>query len=1361
MPVPCRKQNTLAPTMLTMVLCWSLGLPGAVRITQDTPQRLSFTFEMGGYSVAQMRHDGRDFSRVVFGSANCHVADGGGFCLPGVSLHVGVPGEGAVRVRFVSLQVRRVQLDRPLADRDEAPFPAGTLTPEFADPWISRPHYRQMRELRTARLVLSPFRYDAQKRELSVLISGSCVIEFPSGAPASGCLETNDFTDMLRSMLLNYDTAQRWGARRDRGLAKTRTGSRLPLSKALLTFEIGDGHSGVSETTTEENGIVRIFGRDILPHLTRSVGIDGIALRGSTKRDLDQAVPDDIVPHGVVEIPLMRFDMNGNAKLDDDDYFLAYVAGTSDWIGDPVSGSFTFLHNHYEGFRHYWLVDTMGASVAAFDTSGIPDVSGAALQTTFLNRVRYKHPSLLHTIYSGSSQTLMEAEGGFMWIWQRLYAGLPSFSYDLGITDAAPDSIGYLLVNLDHHGTAPVSFRIGNSRVYDTLSSAPNSWHEITDWEDQSISLAFIGKGKSSFVDLVHMDVRYRRSLDMAGITTLRIYSPKEAGLVRYRVRNLPAERTFILRIPPDESRISLIDTVTSGGTYEWVDSSGVGIQYFVCAESGLLETPLLAEPARGNASDYSVVELRRASNRGDYVIITHGSFAGAAMELARHKKSTGRFSSPVVVDVVDIYREFAGGNMDPVAIRNFLTYAFRHWSVRPVYVLLMGNGHFDYRGFRYSEPNYVPPYEGKDELCSEDFFTTLSPHQDASSDNSAFDVFLGRIPCMSPAEARGFVDKVVEMEGEDADYGSWRNRILLVADDDMQRALPDRLGSQHLDASENVYDTLVVVRPSLDIRKVYLFEYEWNQRYEKPEAGAAILNAINRTGVSVVNYFGHGSDQVWADEEVLRTSSMGELDNKGKYPLVGSFSCSVGRFDKPEHDCLSGLLVRAVGKGAIAALSSTREAWAAANGRMARDFYALLFEQDRARTIGQAYGWIASNNRVADRYSLLGDPSIRFFAVTDSAVMQILANGSPVDTLKALQTVTISGRIERAKRLNTDFGTTAAPAYVEIGIYNPTLDSARRKDGGDASNFTYSLPGSPVFVGKTKVVRGVFEQTVLLPRNVAFLKPGVRLTAYAWNGTNFAVGCRKNIIFNGTDTLISDDGEGPRLAVRPVYRQTDWNADVGFTDRIVTLLPAECEISVWDENGIDLTGTGPDEGLTLEVVGVVPRYHLNHIFVFGEGSYTQGTATVSFEQDEMPPGTYDMIVTACDLLGNTSKLTLQLDIRSQVDFGLGHVFNYPNPVRMGMSTKIYFYHPNTADEYLYGLVEATVKIYTLSGKLIRILPDSRVKQVQNGVEWDLRDARGRRVTPNIYLYRVIVESKGLMKTVESPIKKIVVHPPG
>jgi len=750
--------------------------------------------------------------------------------------------------------------------------------------------------------------------------------------------------------------------------------------------------------------------------------------------------------------------------------------------------------------------------------------------------------------------------------------------------------------------------------------------------------------------------------------------------------------------------------------------------------------------------------KLRSTGVKTNYLIVTHQDFIDGSRKLAKHKSDMG-FTNPSIVLIDDIYNQFSGGNPDPAALRNFLSYAYYHWGGGEVidYVTLMGNGHYDYKGLASIEPVYLPTAQINDQ-CLEDFFSYLDP----DSGTKRQTLFIGRIPVKSNAEAENVVEKIVEHERPDvADYGVWRNRALFVADDDMQGKDIDNNGTAHLSSSELVSSELSTMRPSMDIRKVYLFEYGWNEIYEKPEASRAIINEINN-GVAIVNYFGHGAYHLWADEHVLSPDKVATFHNSKRYPIISSFSCSVGHFDKPDDECLSGLLVKRKGGGAIATISSTRESYAYSNESLAKALYTALFDSSTgSSSLGSALmvaktKGVGSSERI---YAILGDPSISLTHPKRTITLKIdTANGAFTDTVKALQRVSIVGSIiDDNGSIDKNFGSKSG-AYVHLGFFNAP-DTTSRKDGRPVESVSYILPGNPIFSGNTQVHDGVFEQDVLLPRNISFDKEGVKLIAYAWEGSTTGTGYKAGIYFHGTDTSTTNitDTTGPRITVRPVYDNEDGSeiAHIGFSDRITSLLPFKCEIELFDESGIDVINTGPDEGLSIEVDNVLKRQNINHKFQFKEGDFRRGAATMSFEEGMMRTGSYKVTVSGQDLLGNVSKMTFVLDIVAQDDLKLDHVFNYPNPMNIGRATKFYFFHSNTAQQWNRIDIRVTLKIYTLSGRLLRVIEDAK-----NGEEWNGRDQVGNILGPNVYLYQVTAEAPLIQRVTKSKIKKIVIHPP-
>ncbi len=241
-------------------------------------------------------------------------------------------------------------------------------------------------------------------------------------------------------------------------------------------------------------------------------------------------------------------------------------------------------------------------------------------------------------------------------------------------------------------------------------------------------------------------------------------------------------------------------------------------------------------------------------------------------------------------------------------------------------------------------------------------------------------------------------------------------------------------------------------------------------------------------------------------------------------------------------------------------------------------------------------------------------------------------------------------------------------------------------------------------------------------------------------------------IIFHGTDPgkASSLDSTGPQISIKPLYDfAPDSNAKPFVTGRLLKLDSLKCVIDIFDENGVDVVGSGPDEGLTLEIAGVFSKENINHKFQFKDGDYRSGNAII--KEAGLQPGIYKMSITARDLIGNVSSETFTVEIIKTSDLQIANVFNSPNPMKMGSGTRFYFYSTDTYDKS----VTATIKIYTLSGKPVKIF-----KSAVNGIFWDGRDQVGNMLSPDIYLYQITLNSSTSGKTVKSKIGKIIINPP-
>jgi hypothetical protein len=1354
-----------------IVLLVCFGIVGAsypaIRVIENTSKRFSFEWTTDNLKIVQRA--GAPAS-VSFAGENVDLGDNGESVIPAYSLYVGVPRQGAVTVKLVASATHLEQVTGPLRTRNAPGLGPRYLGLHFTDPWISDPLYAQFGQLRSGRFIIRPVLYDKESNTIRVLDRAQCTIEFPPApqAAAAPVSPASDYGHMLKRLILNYTVAAGWTAAA--GRPKRAAAKEFPLlpSQSMISFRVGDGHSGLNEGTIDENGIIRIYASDIVRILGSAPPINQVALYASYKGAMPTDVPElTQLPDGVSEVPLLRFDVNKNGLADSSDYFLAYVSSISDWFYDTSSSQYFYKVDPYEDYRHYWI--TVKNS-SALTLAKMGQVTGAAADTftSVKGHILFKKSE-----WPSASQG---HDGGLEWIWTKLNYYMPGFTLDnIVLPNIDPAAACSIQVGVGFSVGAPaLTITLGGNEV--CRQCQYNGWYPVTVGSNRTLTLSILPQ-KSDTLELKQMEFRYTQKLDMSTTAAMTVFSPEIPGIVRYRLGGLTGDLVYIVRIANGDASMVLVDTVRTSGTVEWSDTAGIGVRYYLCKEQGMRPGPQMEPVAPKSGSEFTVRDLRTLTVPIDYLIVAHPNFMVQAQRLARHKlnihmryPSIHRFQYPKAISISDVYDQFSGGNTDPAALRNALQYVrdqvSTRWNTSFEYVVLMGLGHYDFRNIATRDTCFIPVAIFRDK-CLEDFFVYLQPGEKPEATISTPDCFLGRIPCQTSQTAAQVVDKIIQMEDPAvADFGGWRNRVLLVADDDMQGTKIDQLTTQHMESSE-IIDTIIEhLRPAVDMRKVYLFEYEWNSLREKPEAGQALINGINN-GTAIVNYFGHGSAEVWADEHILLPENIGNMQNERQYPLISSFSCAVGKFDQPgQKRSLAEYLVLASKSAAIATISAMREAYASDNEKLARNFFSSVFDttDTAARTLGEALALAKSQSRDDNQkvYSFLGDPSIQVLRPARKISLSITDNqGKPIDSLKALMQVTVKGTIMQSNGTpDAQFGTAASPANVLVSMFNPAF-IAMRKDNGPLPNVTYKMPGTPIFAGQTQVINGTFEQRILVPKNVTFDKNGANLTAYVWDGPVSALGNKKDFLFHGFSTSSVVDTTGPTISVRPVYKSASAGADAStgmgasFTDRITAPLPLTIEIALFDSNGIDIVSTGPDEGLTFEVPGVVARKNINYKFQFSQGDYRRGSAGWSFNEGSMTPGTYAIQVTSQDLLGNASRKSIAIEITAPLELALYHVFNYPNPMRMGDSCRFYFDLSKTVNQSVDDRVKVSIRLFTLSGRLVRVFNDVKRGEVFNG-----KDNFNNRLSPGVYLYQMIAEDKLQQKVVKSKIEKLAINPP-
>ena len=167
-------------------------------------------------------------------------------------------------------------------------------------------------------------------------------------------------------------------------------------------------------------------------------------------------------------------------------------------------------------------------------------------------------------------------------------------------------------------------------------------------------------------------------------------------------------------------------------------------------------------------------------------------------------------------------------------------------------------------------------------------------------------------------------------------------------------------------------------------------------------------------------------------------------------------------------------------------------------------------------------------------------------------------------------------------------------------------------------------------------------------------------------------------------------------------------------------------EVLINDEGGISPTTIQFAFGSTISPLFPLPedQYKLE----FDVAQPTQ--AQIVFEPD-LPNDEYQLQVLAMD--SSTNRVESQIyRLHFEEPVSITHLLNVPNPIR---TNTVFTYNLAQAPD------QVTVKIYTVSGRLIRTIEDASARRGYNETDWEARDENGERLANGVYFYKVIVKT--------------------
>lgn len=823
-------------------------------------------------------------------------------------------------------------------------------------------------------------------------------------------------------------------------------------------------------------------------------------------------------------------------------------------------------------------------------------------------------------------------------------------------------------------------------------------------------------RNEGGYVDWIEW--HYARSFRSVN-DALRFSGPDTTATVEYRLDGFSTSDLTLYDVSDFSNVVRITNGFVSAGTviFQATSNTGTANQYLAVA------APAFKIPAGGKKISNSNL---LGSAGAEFVIITASDFVDAAKRLKTHREKDGENKiSTLVASTQEIYNEFNGGVTDPNAMRNFIRFAFTNWSVKPAYVLLLGDGHYDYVNHATKERIIVPVHETENSTNLIDSYVTDDFFVQVVGNDSRVDLAIGRLPVQNMSEANDAVDKIIRYESTQK-FEPWRNTITFVADDGLTTNGDD--GNTHTAQAEQLAQS---VPQEIDQKKIYVVAYKTeitSQGRRKPEASRAIIDQMN-AGNLIINYTGHGNESVWTHERVLISDiSIPQMNNADKISFLCAATCAFGLYDMPDIRSGTEMMVLKPDGGMIGALSSPRVVYSNENSAFNLEYFRALVNNGReadgrAKRVGNAtYAskQLLYGNAGYEKFHLFGDPTVRLlFPRYRSVIDEILVNDQPIasDTvqLKALSKVTFKASVRKLDNsVWTEFNGTTQVAL---------LDAKRTVPVPEWGSWTYELPGGLLYRGQSTIKDGRYTVTFILPKDISYENNTGRISLYIENNLYDGVGYSTRLRVAGTDTTNPGNAQGPKIQLFMDSRSFHPGDLVSEHPLLI--------VDLYDDYGINTTGNSIGHDIEAWIDGSKNSVVLNDYYKSKIDSYREGV--VQYQYRDLQPGMHSVKVRAWNIFNISATAETNFEVASSANLQVKNLANYPNP--MANSTVFSFMH-NLSEP-----VNAEIKIYTVAGRLVRRIERNNVTERFVHIPWDCHDEDGDLLGNGVYFYKLLLQT--------------------
>lgn len=1049
------------------------------------------------------------------------------------------------------------------------------------------------------------------------------------------------------------------------------------------------------------------------------------------------------------DLPSVAFYMHTGSDnvFNEGDYILFYARGSIGW--EYSGGNWRHTCNPYSDYGYYFLSDTAGEQRLMNEAASLDD--------TDVYDVDWFTECMLHEVEKVNLIDNTGVNGGGREFYgESLHSGNNTLNISFNTQNIRTDLQMRCFADVAASSSERSSFILSLANEQTTATMNPidvSDYYTKADRDSlilnvqaktigkQNVKLQFVTSSSSAigYLNYVELHVPSRlvmRGSDMA-ITNTKYLS--KSGNTRFTMTNSPTA-TQIWRVTDGVNIERMPTSRTSDGKIVWVGSNARAEQYVAVDVNavGWKKTQYVHTIANQNLHGLSHV---------DYVIICPEEFRAQAIRLAKKHEEVDHITWAVVTDE-EVYNEFSSGTPDVTAYRWLMKMLYDRANgnaqLQPKNLLLMGNASYDNRNLlgEVSGVSRLLVFEAKNSVKetaaygTDDYCGLLTDNAGVDS-RGRFDevrakmnIGVGRLPVRTLEQATQVVDKLCAYM-DDRVLGKWKNQICFMADDGDH--------GLHVQTADLGAEMLRLKNPNFVVNKIYLDAYtqEVNASGERYPLAKNRFDNLMNNGMLFMNYAGHGGYNNITNELFMTTKDIREMSNTNQ-AFWFLATCSFSHFDGGIPSAGEEAVLNPNG-GAIGVLSACRTVYATQNTILNQNLCDTLFGHENVfsyrMTLGEATAKAknmtgSDDNKMA--YVLLGDPALRLNYPTDYEIR----TSTKLDTLHALTVQTIRGYVMDA------FGDTATwfNGPMDITIWDKqqqilTNDNDEKKEANKKKIPFLDYPNT-LFSGKTSVINGLFEYTFMVPKDIRYNYGNGRIVYYAYDqeSRGEGVGYFEDFIVGGSNPIEIVDTMGPDLKI--------YLNNPAFVSGDKTYEFPHFFAEIYDENGINTVGSGIGHDL-LMIIDDDPKqtYVLNDYFIAASDSYKQGK--VSYKMPEIAEGEHRITFRAWDLLNNSSKATLDMQVVKGLEPTLYQVMAYPNPITSSgvLNFKIEYDQPNE-------VIQTEIRMFDLSGGLIHAYQQKGTE----GIQWNMSEINA---APGIYVYQVKI--KTLTSEFVSKVGKIII----